>query len=67
MCGRYVLRRIDLLRRAIDPIPFLPSFEEFADANAELFGPILQRYYRPETLGSDLARGVFVMPDRVNL
>lgn len=40
------------------------SFEEFADANPDLFGPLLQRYYRRETLGSDLARRVFLMPDR---
>jgi hypothetical protein len=39
------------------------TFEEFADANADLFGPILQRYYRAETLGSDLAKTTFVMPD----
>jgi len=25
---------------------------------------ILDRYYRPETLGSEIARRVFVMPDR---
>lgn len=43
-----------------DPID---SFEEFATANADLLGPILQRYYRSETLASDLARGTFVMPD----
>ncbi|HEV7764620.1 MAG TPA: hypothetical protein VGQ76_06440 [Thermoanaerobaculia bacterium] len=40
------------------------SFEEFADTNNDLFGPILQRYYRTETLGSGLARATFVMPDR---
>ena len=39
------------------------SFEEFAERNADLFGPILQRYYRPETLASELARSTFVMPD----
>jgi hypothetical protein len=39
------------------------SFEEFAVGNADLFGPILKRYYRPETLASDLARSTFVMPD----
>ena len=40
------------------------SFEEFERANADLFGPILQRYYRNETLASELARATFVMPDR---
>ena len=41
------------------------TFDEFADANAELFDAILLRYYREETLGSELARRVFVWPDRV--
>jgi hypothetical protein len=40
------------------------TFDEFADANADLFEPILDRYYRPETLASPLARATFVMPDR---
>jgi len=40
------------------------TFEEFAAANPDLFGPILQRYYRAETLASDFARTTFVMPDR---
>ena len=38
------------------------TFDDFADANADLFGPILERYYRRETLASDLARATFVMP-----
>jgi hypothetical protein len=41
------------------------TFDEFADANGELFDAILLRYYREETLGSELARRVFVWPDRV--
>ena len=40
------------------------TFEDFAAAHPDIFGPILQRYYRPETLASDLARGTFVMPDQ---
>src|SRR4028118_2362652 len=46
-----------------------PTWEEFAKRNPDLLGwkpSILDRYYRPETLGSDLARRVFVMPDRVS-
>ncbi len=39
------------------------SFDEFADANPDLFAPILTRYYKEETLASELARRVFVMPD----
>lgn len=44
------------------------TWEEFARNNPDLLGwkpSILDRYYRPETLGSDLARRTFVMPDRV--
>ena len=41
-----------------------PTFEEFAAANGDLFSPILDRYYRPETLASPLAKATFVMPDR---
>lgn len=40
------------------------SFEDFANAHADLFGPILKRYYREETLASPLARTTFVMPDQ---
>ena len=41
--------------------------EEFVEHNPDLLAwkpSILDRYYRPETLGSELARRVFVMPDR---
>ncbi|HYO79253.1 MAG TPA: hypothetical protein VE010_22505 [Thermoanaerobaculia bacterium] len=41
------------------------TFDEFAAANPDLFEPILQHYYRPETLASELAKRVFVMPDAV--
>jgi len=40
------------------------TFDAFARANPDLFEPILDRYYRRETLASDLARATFVMPDR---
>ena len=42
------------------------SFDHFAAANADLFAwkpSILERYYSAETLGSELARRTFVMPD----
>jgi len=42
------------------------SFEEFAAANPDLLTwkpSILARYYRAETLESELARRVFVLPD----
>ena len=45
-----------------------PDWQKFAEANADLFewsdGGILARYYRPETLQSEFARQVFVLPDR---
>lgn len=42
------------------------TFEEFTAENEDLLAckPTLDRYYRPETLDSDLARRAFVMPDR---
>jgi hypothetical protein len=43
------------------------EWEEFALCNADLFtwkGGILSRYYQEATLQSDLARTVFVFPDR---
>jgi hypothetical protein len=44
------------------------SWEQFAAAHSDLFDwkdSILLKYYRPETLQSDLARRVFLMPDRL--
>lgn len=44
------------------------SWPGFEKANADLFAwnpSVLDRYYTPETLASDRARQVFVMPDRV--
>ncbi|HYC58353.1 MAG TPA: hypothetical protein VEK79_02190 [Thermoanaerobaculia bacterium] len=40
------------------------TFAEFAGENPDLFGPILERYYRRETLASERARATFVMPDQ---
>lgn len=43
------------------------EWEEFAAAHPDLLAPcnaLLRRYYRDETLTSELAREVFVMPDR---
>ena len=44
------------------------KWEEFAAAHQDLFvwkNSILQKYYRKETLESEQARRVFVMPDRL--
>jgi hypothetical protein len=43
------------------------TWAEFAAANPDLMtwsGTILKQYYRDETLSSDLARKVFVFPDK---
>lgn len=43
------------------------SWEEFSECNRDLLtwkGGILERYYSRATLDSDLARQVFVLPDR---
>ncbi len=43
------------------------TWDDFRAANADLFTwkpSILDRYYRTETLASEVARRVFVMPDR---
>ena len=45
-----------------------PTWVQFADANPDLLcwkPSILERYYSSEVLQSDLARKVFVFPDRV--
>jgi hypothetical protein len=45
-----------------------PTFDTFVARYPELLGwkpSILDRYYDVTTLGSDLARRVFVMPDRL--
>src|SRR5215468_2039915 len=42
------------------------DWDDFSAANPDLFDwkpSILQRYYAPHTLASDLARRVFVLPD----
>ena len=44
------------------------TWEEFAGGNRELMNwenSILRRYYREETLASELAKRTFVLPDRV--
>ncbi len=44
------------------------NWEQFAAANADLLNwkdNVLKKYYREETLKSDLARSSFVFPDKV--
>ena len=45
------------------------SWAEFVDSNADLFdwkNSILKSYYRDETLRSEMARKIFVFPDRLS-
>jgi hypothetical protein len=44
------------------------AWEVFERNNGDLFASkpsVLERYYQPETLGSELARQVFLLPDRL--
>jgi hypothetical protein len=44
------------------------TWPEFKASNADLFDRernILKKYYREETLASDLARSTFVLPDKI--
>jgi len=45
--------------------PAAADFDAFIEVNPDLLTTILETYYRPDTLRSDLARRVFVMPDMV--
>ena len=58
-----------LIRERMERMGPDAAWEDFAEANPDLFAwkpSILARYYREETLGSEIARRVFVMPDRLN-
>jgi hypothetical protein len=55
-----------LIHQRMAQAPVAETWEEFAARNPDLFAwkpSILARYYRDETLDSDLARRVFVLPD----
>jgi hypothetical protein len=57
-----------LIRERMERGPREEIWSEFAAANPDLLmwkPSVLDRYYRAETLASDLARRVFVLPDRV--
>ncbi len=53
-----------LIHERMQRQPFA-TFDDFAGANPDLFGPLLSRYYTPETLASELARTTFVLPSPV--
>lgn len=57
-----------LIHQRMAQDPAHTGFEDFAARYPELLGwkpSILDRYYQKATLDSDLARRVFVMPDRL--
>lgn len=57
-----------LIRERLARTSVRPEWEEFAAANGDLLHwkpGILNSYYTEETLGSDLARSVFLFPDRL--
>ncbi len=55
-----------LIRDRMARAPESQPWEAFAAANPELLNwkDILNRYYRPETLQSDLAKKTFLFPDK---
>ena len=60
----YLVLIHERMRRVDPPAPW----EEFRASNADLFAwkpSVLERYYAPDTLASDTARRVFILPDRL--
>jgi hypothetical protein len=56
-----------LIRERIARASGAPTWEEFAASNEDLLiwkGGVLAKFYRRETLDSELARRMFVFPDR---
>ena len=57
-----------LIHERISRAPHPQTWDEFARANPDLLtwkNGILKKYYAEETLQSDLARRVFVLPDKL--
>lgn len=55
------------LARSVERGRILPSWEEFATENKDLLKGkdfVLKEYYTDETLKSELARKIFILPDR---
>lgn len=56
-----------LIRERIARAGIPQTWEQFAEANPDLLTwreNILKKYYRDETLSSDLAKGTFLFPDK---
>lgn len=57
-----------LIRERIARSNSLQTWAEFSAANPDLLrwdDNVLKKYYRPETLASELAKSVFLFPDKV--
>ena len=57
-----------LIRERLARASSQQTWAEFSSGNSDLLGwqdNILKKYYRPETLNSELARRVFLFPDRL--
>ncbi len=57
-----------LIRQRIEEGPADQGWDGFRQANPDLMSyrrPVLERLYRPLTLQSELARRIFVLPDRL--
>jgi hypothetical protein len=57
-----------LIRERMARTGHTQAWSEFAESNADLMSwkdNILRKYYRDETLASDLARNTFLLPDKV--
>lgn len=57
-----------LIRERLARLDAALDWNEFAAKNADLLtwqDSVLKKYYRPETLKSELAKKVFVFPDRL--
>jgi hypothetical protein len=56
-----------LIRERLARAERRPTWDEFCKSNADLLNwkdGVLSRYYRTETLASDLAKTVFIFPDK---
>jgi hypothetical protein len=55
------------LARSVEQSGRLPDWKEFASENPDLLNwkdNLLKHYYREQTLASELARKIFILPDR---
>jgi hypothetical protein len=63
----FVLLIRERIERRAQTTGFAPNWDEFFAENPDLFcrkEPVLRNYYCVETLGSEIARKFFILPDR---